>query len=94
MRMPTNRDQWGYTETAFVWRLLSTLSAIMNNSFAVFRPIVAERDDGVAKFRENATKTNSLVDRLESLTLPVISTIWKTSSDRYLKIERKSAMIF
>jgi len=54
--------------------------------------IVNERDDGVAKFRENATKTNSLVDRLESLTLPVIS-ILKVALIAILKSELKQ-MIF
>jgi len=35
-----------------------------------FVPVAVEKADGFAGFRETATKTNSLVDRLEAITLP------------------------
>jgi hypothetical protein len=35
-----------------------------------FVPVAVEKADGFANFRETATKTNSLVDRLEAIELP------------------------
>jgi hypothetical protein len=64
-------DQWGYTETdyheAFALTELSESEAAMVEAFV---PVAVEEVDGFAGFRDNATKTNSLIDRLKTLTLP------------------------
>jgi type II restriction/modification system DNA methylase subunit YeeA len=84
-------DQWGYTETELMPALeFVGLDEKYEKLISEFVPhIVNECDDGVAKFREKATKTNSLVDRLESLTLPDLSDI-EDSFDRYLGIKTKA----
>ena len=38
-------------------------------------PVAVEEAGGFAGFRESATKTNSLIDRLETLALPVLSRV-------------------
>jgi hypothetical protein len=64
-------DQWGYTETdsyeAFKLTNLSNKAAIMVEAFV---PVAAEKANGFANFRESATKTNSLIDRLKAMSLP------------------------
>ncbi|WP_418282814.1 Eco57I restriction-modification methylase domain-containing protein [Halorubrum sp. DTA98] len=62
-------DTYGYTETGFheaftLMDLTETEAALVES----FVPVAV--DDGIAGFRENATKTNSLVDRLQAITLP------------------------
>lgn len=62
-------DQWGYTETdyheAFALTDLTEEEAALVEAFV---PVAVE--DEIAGFRDNATKTNSLVDRLKAITLP------------------------
>jgi type II restriction/modification system DNA methylase subunit YeeA len=64
-------DRWGYTETGpepameFVG-----LSDAEHALIRAFVPHAVSESGGFAGFRETATKTNSLVDRLEALTLP------------------------
>lgn len=64
-------DQWGYTETKPMPAMrLTNLSKTEIDLIEVFVPIAVKKANGFANFRETATKTNSLVDRLEALTLP------------------------
>jgi hypothetical protein len=77
-------DRWGYVETDPVPAIRfphlgrsageSALSAVPAETAAalveVFVPAAAARGGGFAGFREIATKTNSLLDRLRALTLP------------------------
>jgi len=64
-------DQWGYTETdhkkAFALTNLSEEEAALVEAFV---PVTIEEADGFAGFRDNATKTNSLIDRLKAIRLP------------------------
>jgi type II restriction/modification system DNA methylase subunit YeeA len=64
-------DQWGYTETdykeAFALTDLSEEEAALVGAFV---PVAVEEADGFAGFRDNSTKTNSLIDRLKVITLP------------------------
>ncbi|GGM62098.1 type II restriction/modification system DNA methylase subunit YeeA [Halarchaeum rubridurum] len=64
-------DQWGYTETeyheAFALADLDETEATLIEAFV---PVAVAEADGFAGFRDNATKTNSLVDRLKAITLP------------------------
>ena len=64
-------DQWGYTETEPIPAMrLTDLSETETDLIEHFVPVAVEEAEGFANFRETATKTNSLVDRLEALTLP------------------------
>ncbi|WP_181691047.1 Eco57I restriction-modification methylase domain-containing protein [Natronomonas sp. LN261] len=64
-------DQWGYTETEPMPAMrLSDLSETEADLIEAFVPVAVEEAGGFAGFRETATKTNSLVDRLEAITLP------------------------
>ena len=64
-------DQWGYTETDPIPAMrLSDLSETEADLVEAFVPVAVEEAGGFAGFRETATKTNSLVDRLEAITLP------------------------
>ncbi|SEH52571.1 N-6 DNA Methylase [Halopenitus malekzadehii] len=64
-------DQWGYTETEPMPAMrLTDLSETEANLVEAFVPVAVEEAGGFAGFRETATKTNSLVDRLEAMTLP------------------------
>ncbi|GGN11077.1 Eco57I restriction-modification methylase domain-containing protein [Halarchaeum nitratireducens] len=64
-------DRWGYTETdyheAFALADLDETEATLIEAFV---PVAVAEADGFAGFRDNATKTNSLVDRLKAITLP------------------------
>jgi len=64
-------DRWGYTETEPLPALRVTdLTATEADLIEAFVPRAVDEADGFADFRETATKTNSLVDRLRELTLP------------------------
>jgi type II restriction/modification system DNA methylase subunit YeeA len=64
-------DRWGYTESdyleAFTLADLSQTEAALVEAFV---PVAVEEGDGFAGFRDNATKTTSLGDRLKAITLP------------------------
>lgn len=64
-------DRWGYTETEPMPAIrLTDLSETEADLVEVFVPIAVDKAGGFANFRETATKTNSLIDRLKVLTLP------------------------
>lgn len=64
-------DQWGYTETEPLSALrITDLTDTEADLIEVFVPVAVDEAGGFANFRETATKTNSLVDRLRKLTLP------------------------
>jgi len=64
-------DTYGYTETEF-FEAFSLVDCSKNEAALVeaFIPVAVEEAGGFAGFRENATKTNSLIDRLKAITLP------------------------
>jgi type I restriction-modification system DNA methylase subunit len=64
-------DRWGYTETEPMPAMrLTDLSETEADLVESFVPVAVGKAGGFAGFRETATKTNSLVDRLEAITLP------------------------
>lgn len=64
-------DQWGYTETEPIPAMrLTDLTETEADLVEAFVPVAVEEAGGFAGFRETATKTNSLVDRLKAITLP------------------------
>ncbi|PSQ54646.1 restriction endonuclease [Halobacteriales archaeon SW_8_68_21] len=69
-------DQWGYTETEPLPALrITDLTETEANLIEEFVPVAVNEADGFADFRETATKTNSLVDRLRMLTLPAVDDV-------------------
>jgi len=69
-------DQWGYVETdPEVALRITDLSEAEADLIEAFVPVAIEEAGGFADFRETATKTNSLVDRLRKLTLPAVADV-------------------
>jgi hypothetical protein len=69
-------DRWGYTETDLEPALrFPNLEETQAALVAAFVPYAIEEAGGFAGFRETATKTNSLIDRLEALTLPKLDDV-------------------
>lgn len=83
-------DQWGYTDTgyreAFALTNLTKEEATLVETFV---PAAVERADGFAGFRDNATKNNSLIDRLKSITLPSHDDINKDLR-RYVEVKERA----
>jgi hypothetical protein len=69
-------DQWGYTETEYIPAIeFVGLDDIEKDLVQEFVPHATDEGDGFADFRDNATTTNSLLDRLNDLTLPDIEDV-------------------
>nr|WP_246055726.1 restriction endonuclease [Halonotius roseus] len=69
-------DQWGYVETdSEVALRITDLSEREADLIEAFVPVAIDEAGGFAGFRETATKTNSLVDRLRKLTLPAVADV-------------------
>lgn len=84
-------DQWGYTETdlepAMKFTGLDKEQAMLIEAFV---PYAVEEARGFAEFRETATKTNSLIDRLEELTLPKLDDV-ADGLQRYQEAKERAA---
>ncbi|PHQ40087.1 restriction endonuclease [Halorubrum persicum] len=77
-------DRWGYTETELIPAMeFVGLDDRTRSLLAEFVEYAVSEGDGFANFRDNATSTTSLVDRLEELTLPAIDDI-EDDLERYL----------
>jgi hypothetical protein len=69
-------DQWGYTETEPLPALrITDLIETEADLIEAFVPVAVDEAGGFANFRETATKTNSLVDRLRKLALPAVEDV-------------------
>ncbi len=83
-------DQWGYTETkyhkAFVLTDLTEKEIMLVEEFL---PIAIEKANGFADFRDNATKNNSLNDRLKSVKVPKINDVEEDLA-RYINTVEKA----
>jgi len=89
-------DQWGYTETEPLPALrITDLTETEADLIAAFVPVAVDEAGGFAGFRETATKTNSLVDRLRALTLPRVADVadglesYRETMDRAAELDRK-----
>ena len=83
-------DRWGYTETQFIPVMeFVGLDGQMKELISEFVPYVIEQGDGFADFRETATKTNSLLDRLGKIMLPRFDDI-SQGLNQYLQAKNKS----
>jgi hypothetical protein len=83
-------DQWGYTETEPLPALrITDLTETEADLLAAFVPVAVEEAGGFAGFRETATKTNSLVDRLRKLTLPRVRDV-EAGLESYVETKRRA----
>jgi type I restriction-modification system DNA methylase subunit len=83
-------DRWGYTETDPLPALrITDLTETEADLIEAFVPVAVDEAGGFANFRETATKTNSLVDRLHKLTLPAVSDV-ETGLKSYMQIKERS----
>ncbi|ESP88009.1 Eco57I restriction-modification methylase domain-containing protein [Candidatus Halobonum tyrrellensis] len=89
-------DQWGYTETDPLPALrITDLTEGEADLIEAFVPVAVDEAGGFAGFRETATKTNSLVDRLRALTLPRVDDVreglesYIETTERAEELERK-----
>jgi len=83
-------DRWGYTETELLPAMeFVGLDEKTKALVEEFVPYAVEEAGGFAEFRENATTTKSLIDRLEELTLPEMSGI-EDDLERYLERKREA----
>ena len=86
-------DQWGYTETQPYAALeFIGLSEEAKTMIKEFVPVAVEEAGGFANFRETATKTNSLIDRLKKTTLPVQEDV-SDGIQRYLSTKHRAEKI-
>jgi len=84
-------DRWGYTETDPLPALrITDLPETEADLIRAFVPVAVEEAGGFGGFRETATKTNSLIDRLEALTLPVLSEV-ERGLERYIDTRERAA---
>lgn len=83
-------DQWGYTETEPILAMQFVgVDRMMERLLLDFVPVAVEEAGGFAGFRETATKTKSLIDRLSDLQLPKVSDV-EEGMERYIKIHSKA----
>ena len=84
-------DRWGYAETEPIPAMrLTDLTDTEAALVEAFVPVAADEAGGFANFRETATKTNSLVDRLEALTLPDPADV-EDGVERYVEAKERAA---
>jgi hypothetical protein len=83
-------DRWGYTETELLPALrITDLTEIEADLIEAFVPIAIDKAEGFANFRSTATKSNSLIDRLKALTLPVVSDV-KSELREYIETKERA----
>ena len=83
-------DRWGYTETDLISAMeFHDLSEMEKALIKEFVPLAVENGGGFANFRETATKTKSLIDRLEALTLPKLDDV-RDGLKKYLDVKERA----
>jgi type II restriction/modification system DNA methylase subunit YeeA len=83
-------DQWGYTETELYPVIeFVGLSEEYEALVEEFIPHAVSEAGGYAGFREKATKTNSIIDRLEVMYFPAVADVSKALSN-YVEIKSKA----
>ena len=82
-------DQWGYTETDYLPAFrITDLAETEADLIEHFVPVAVDEAGGFANFRENATKTNSLVDRLQAIELPDVDDVADDLANYLRTVER------
>jgi len=82
-------DRWGYTETELIPVMKFTGDEMELALIQEFTKLAVDEASGFANFRESATKTMSILDRLEKLTLPKLSDV-ESGLEKYLEQKEKA----
>ena len=83
-------DQWGYTETEYLPAFrITDLTEREADLIEYFVPVAVDEAGGFANFRETATKTNSLIDRLKAMELPDIDDV-TDNLENYLRTKERA----
>jgi len=82
-------DRWGYTETDLIPAMKFTGGDMELALIREFTKLAVDEGGGFANFRERATKTMSILDRLEKLTLPKLSDVG-SGLEKYLEQKEKA----
>lgn len=83
-------DRWGYTETDLMPAMeFHGLSEEQMTLIEEFVPVAVDKGSGFAGFRGTATKTMSLIDRLEQLTLPSLDDV-RDGLERFIRVKRRA----
>ncbi|MDB2288664.1 Eco57I restriction-modification methylase domain-containing protein [Halorubrum ezzemoulense] len=81
-------DTYGYTETGYFEAFsLTNLTEEEVALVGAFVPVAVNKEIG--GFRDNATKTNSLIDRLKDMTLPDLNDV-ASDLDRFIEVKTRS----
>ena len=84
------RRTWGYTETAYLPAFrITDLAEREADLIEHFVPVAVDEAGGFANFRETATKTNSLIDRLKAIELPDIDDV-ADDLENYLRTKERA----
>ncbi len=83
-------DQWGYTETEYLPAFrITDLTEREADLIDHFVPVAVDEAGGFANFRETATKTNSLIDRLKAIELPDVDDV-ADDLENYLETKERA----
>jgi hypothetical protein len=83
-------DQWGYTETECLPAFrITDLTEREADLIEQFVPVAIDEAGGFANFRETATKTNSLIDRLKTIELPDVDDV-ADDLENYLQTKERA----
>ena len=83
-------DQWGYTETEYLPAFrITDLTEREADLIEHFVPVAVDEAGGFANFRETATKTNSLIDRLKAIELPDVDDV-ADDLENYLETKERA----
>jgi type I restriction-modification system DNA methylase subunit len=83
-------DQWDYTETEYLPAFRTTdLTEREADLIEHFVPVAVDEAGGFANFRETATKTNSLIDRLKAIELPDVDDV-SDDLENYLQTKERA----
>jgi hypothetical protein len=83
-------DQWGYTETEYLPAFrITDLTEREAGLIEHFVPVAVDEAGGFANFRETATKTNSLIDRLKAIELPDVNDV-ADDLENYLQTKERA----
>ncbi|AZQ14894.1 Eco57I restriction-modification methylase domain-containing protein [Halorubrum sp. PV6] len=83
-------DRWGYTETEYLPAFrITDLTEREADLIEHFVPVAVDEAGGFANFRETATKTNSLIDRLKAIELPDVDDV-ADDLENYLETKERA----
>ena len=83
-------DQWGYTETEYLPAFrITDLTEREADLIEHFVPVAVDEAGGFANFRETATKTNSLIDRLKAIEVPDVDDV-ADDLENYLETKERA----